>query len=58
MFCYCTLPPFISFFQLLCEQVSVHQVGVEKLKKAAEGLLDTKVGLLLNKDEIQKPLGI
>ncbi|XP_066460088.1 dystonin isoform X1 [Eleutherodactylus coqui] len=42
--------------KLLCEQVSNHQVGVEKLKKAAEGLLDTKMGLLLNKDEIQKPL--
>ncbi|XP_040284530.1 dystonin isoform X17 [Bufo bufo] len=42
--------------KLLCEQVSVHQVGVEKLKKAAEGILNTKVGLLLNKDEIQKPL--
>ncbi|KAM3930381.1 dystonin isoform 2-T2 [Leptodactylus fuscus] len=42
--------------KLLCEQVSVHQVGVEKLKKTAEGLLDTKVGLLLNQDEIQKPL--
>ncbi|XP_071998344.1 dystonin isoform X17 [Engystomops pustulosus] len=42
--------------KLLCEQVSIHQVGVEKLKKAAEGILDSKVGLLLNKDEIQKPL--
>ncbi|XP_073482804.1 dystonin isoform X13 [Aquarana catesbeiana] len=42
--------------KLLCEQVSVHQVGVEKLKKAAEGLLDARGGLLLNKDEIQKPL--
>ncbi|XP_068137517.1 dystonin isoform X15 [Hyperolius riggenbachi] len=42
--------------KLLCEQVSIHQVGVEKLKKAAEGLLDAKGGLLLNKDEIQKPL--
>ncbi|XP_075718080.1 dystonin isoform X4 [Rhinoderma darwinii] len=42
--------------KLLCEQVTIHQVGVEKLKKAAEGLLDTKVGLLLNKDEIQRPL--
>ncbi|KAG9493771.1 hypothetical protein GDO78_001574 [Eleutherodactylus coqui] len=42
--------------KLLCEQVSNHQIGVEKLKKAAEGLLDTKMGLLLNKDEIQKPL--
>ncbi|XP_018416047.1 PREDICTED: dystonin isoform X2 [Nanorana parkeri] len=42
--------------KLLCEQVSVHQVGVEKLKKAAEGLLDAKGGLLLSKDEIQKPL--
>ncbi|XP_063775378.1 dystonin [Pseudophryne corroboree] len=42
--------------KLFCEQVSVHQVGVEKLKKAAEGLLDSKGGLLLNKDEIQKPL--
>ncbi|XP_075058647.1 dystonin isoform X25 [Mixophyes fleayi] len=42
--------------KLFCEQVSVHQVGVEKLKRAAEGLLDSKGGLLLNKDEIQKPL--
>ncbi|XP_056421747.1 dystonin isoform X16 [Hyla sarda] len=42
--------------KLLCEQVSIHLVGVEKLKKAAEGLLDNKGGLLLNKDEIQKPL--
>ncbi|XP_072266284.1 dystonin [Pyxicephalus adspersus] len=42
--------------KLLCEQVSIHQVGVEKLKKSAEGLLDAKGGLLLNKDEIQKPL--
>ncbi|KAM4042425.1 dystonin isoform 18-T18 [Anomaloglossus baeobatrachus] len=42
--------------KLLCEQLSIHQVGVEKLRKAAEGLLNTKVGLLLNKDEIQKPL--
>ncbi|XP_069830598.1 dystonin isoform X16 [Dendropsophus ebraccatus] len=42
--------------KLLCEQVSIHQVGVEKLKRAADGLLDSKVGLLLNKDEVQKPL--
>ncbi|XP_073445226.1 dystonin isoform X3 [Dendrobates tinctorius] len=40
--------------KFLCEQLSIHQVGVEKLKKAAEGLLNTNV--LLNKDEIQKPL--
>ncbi|XP_077343982.1 dystonin isoform X31 [Lithobates pipiens] len=42
--------------KLLCDQVSGHQVGVEKLKKAAESLLDARGGLLLNKDEIQKPL--
>ncbi|XP_069582844.1 dystonin isoform X4 [Ranitomeya imitator] len=40
--------------KLLCEQLSIHQVGVEKLKKSAEGLLNTI--MLLNKDEIQKPL--
>ncbi|KAM5163311.1 dystonin isoform 3-T3 [Mantella aurantiaca] len=42
--------------KLLCEQVSVHQVAVEKLKKSAESLLDARGKLLLNKDEIQKPL--
>ncbi|KAM4771389.1 dystonin [Rhinophrynus dorsalis] len=42
--------------KILCERVSVHQADVEKLKKAAEVLLDTKGNLLLNKDEIQKPL--
>ncbi|KAM4694316.1 dystonin [Discoglossus pictus] len=40
----------------LCEQVSNHQVAVEKLKKAAEVILDSKGGLQLNKEEIQKPL--
>ncbi|XP_077146122.1 dystonin isoform X1 [Ranitomeya variabilis] len=40
--------------KLLCEQLSIHQVGVEKLKKSAEGLLNSI--MLLNKDEIQKPL--
>ncbi|MEE6476574.1 hypothetical protein FKM82_011128 [Ascaphus truei] len=42
--------------KVLYEQVSIHQVAVEKLKKAADGLLDTQGGLLLNKSEIQKPL--
>ncbi|KAM8953054.1 dystonin [Pelodytes ibericus] len=42
--------------KVLCEQVSTQQVGVEKLKKAADVILDTKGSLLLNKDEIQKPL--
>ncbi|KAM9316059.1 dystonin [Gastrophryne carolinensis] len=42
--------------KMLCEQVSVHQVAVEKLKKASEGLLVAKEGLLLSNEEIQKPL--
>ncbi|XP_018118963.1 dystonin isoform X3 [Xenopus laevis] len=42
--------------KVLCEQVSAHQADVEKLKKAAEVLMDSKGGLSLNKDEIQKPL--
>ncbi|XP_075454257.1 dystonin isoform X20 [Ascaphus truei] len=42
--------------KVLYEQVSIHLVAVEKLKKAADGLLDTQGGLLLNKSEIQKPL--
>uniref|UniRef100_A0A6I8RN33 Dystonin n=1 Tax=Xenopus tropicalis TaxID=8364 RepID=A0A6I8RN33_XENTR len=42
--------------KVLCEQVSAHQADVEKLKKAAEVLMDSKGGLSLNKDEIQMPL--
>ncbi|XP_041420652.1 dystonin isoform X17 [Xenopus laevis] len=42
--------------KVLCEQVSAHQPDVEKLKKAADALMDSKGGLSLNKDEIQKPL--
>nr|XP_014426813.1 dystonin isoform X6 [Pelodiscus sinensis] len=37
-------------------QVSNHQVAIEKLKKAAEVLLDTRGTLLPDKDEIQKTL--
>jgi len=37
--------------------VSNHQIAVEKLKKAAEVLLDTRGELTPDKDEIQKTLG-
>ncbi|XP_019352458.1 dystonin isoform X10 [Alligator mississippiensis] len=42
--------------KVLQGQVSNHQVAVEKLKKAAEVLLDTRGTLLPDKDEIQKTL--
>ncbi|KAG8444908.1 hypothetical protein GDO86_009892 [Hymenochirus boettgeri] len=42
--------------KVLCEQVSAHQADVEKLKKAANVLIDTNGGLLRNNDEIHKPL--
>ncbi|KAG6931731.1 dystonin [Chelydra serpentina] len=42
--------------KILQGQVSNHQVAVEKLKKAAEVLLDTRGTLLPDKDEIQKTL--
>lgn len=37
--------------------MSNHQIAVEKLKKAAEVLLDTRGELTPDKDEIQKTLG-
>ena len=37
--------------------MSNHQIAVEKLKKAAEVLLDTRGELASDKDEIQKTLG-
>ncbi|XP_030044696.1 dystonin-like [Microcaecilia unicolor] len=42
--------------KILQGQISNHQISVEKLKKASEVLLDTRGGLLPNKDEIQKTL--
>ncbi|XP_053142426.1 dystonin isoform X6 [Hemicordylus capensis] len=42
--------------KMLQGQVSTHQVAVEKLKKAAEVLLDTRGELLPDKEEIQKTL--
>ncbi|XP_053794597.1 dystonin isoform X6 [Vidua chalybeata] len=42
--------------KVLQGQVSNHQIAVEKLKKAAEVLLDTRGELTPNKDEIQKTL--
>nr|XP_033792320.1 dystonin isoform X9 [Geotrypetes seraphini] len=42
--------------KILQGQISNHQICVEKLKKASEVLLDTRGGLLPNKDEIQKTL--
>ncbi|XP_019393121.1 PREDICTED: dystonin isoform X12 [Crocodylus porosus] len=42
--------------KVLQAQVSNHQVAVEKLKKAAEVLLDSRGTLLPDKDEIQKTL--
>ncbi|KAM9156692.1 dystonin isoform 19-T19 [Pangshura tecta] len=42
--------------KVLQGQVSNHQVAVERLKKAAEVLLDTRGTLLPDKDEIQKTL--
>uniref|UniRef100_A0A8C3K7A7 Dystonin n=1 Tax=Calidris pygmaea TaxID=425635 RepID=A0A8C3K7A7_9CHAR len=46
-----------GIFQVLQGQVSNHQIAVEKLKKAAEVLLDTRGELTPDKDEIQKTLG-
>ncbi|NWX11185.1 DYST protein, partial [Caloenas nicobarica] len=43
--------------KVLQGQVSNHQIAVEKLKKAAEVLLDTRGELTPDKDEIQKTLG-
>ncbi|NXU54828.1 DYST protein, partial [Turnix velox] len=43
--------------KVLQGQVSNHQIAVEKLKKAAEVLLDTRGELMPGKDEIQKTLG-
>ncbi|KAM9616199.1 dystonin isoform 15-T16 [Morphnus guianensis] len=42
--------------KVLQGQVSNHQIAVEKLKKAAEVLLDTRGELTQDKDEIQKTL--
>ncbi|NXC35827.1 DYST protein, partial [Campylorhamphus procurvoides] len=42
--------------KVLQGQVSNHQIAVEKLKKAAEVLLDTRGELMPDKDEIQKTL--
>ncbi|XP_032909900.1 dystonin isoform X4 [Catharus ustulatus] len=42
--------------KVLQGQVSNHQIAVEKLKKAAEVLLDTRGELAPDKDEIQKTL--
>ncbi|KAK0683162.1 DYST protein, partial [Pygoscelis papua] len=42
--------------KILQGQVSNHQIAVEKLKKAAEVLLDTRGELTPDKDEIQKTL--
>nr|XP_048701184.1 dystonin isoform X4 [Caretta caretta] len=42
--------------KILQGQVSNHQVAVEKLKKAAEVLLDTRGTLLPDKDKIQRTL--
>ncbi|XP_049675420.1 dystonin isoform X13 [Accipiter gentilis] len=42
--------------KVLQGQVSNHQIAVEKLKKAAEVLLDTRRELTQDKDEIQKTL--
>ncbi|NWU64640.1 DYST protein, partial [Pterocles burchelli] len=42
--------------KVLQGQVSNHQIAVEKLKKAAEVLLDTRRELTPDKDEIQKTL--
>ncbi|NWS65753.1 DYST protein, partial [Crotophaga sulcirostris] len=42
--------------KILQGQVSNHQIAVEKLKKAAEVLLDTRGELAPDKDEIQKTL--
>ncbi|NXH26168.1 DYST protein, partial [Myiagra hebetior] len=42
--------------KVLQGQVSSHQIAVEKLKKAAEVLLDTRGELTPDKDEIQKTL--
>lgn len=46
-----------AILQVLQGQVSNHQIAVEKLKKAAEVLLDTRGELTPDKDEIQKTLG-
>lgn len=46
-----------TILQVLQGQVSIHQLAVEKLKKAAEVLLDTRGELLPDKEEIQKMLG-
>uniref|UniRef100_A0A8B9TEX1 Dystonin n=1 Tax=Anas platyrhynchos TaxID=8839 RepID=A0A8B9TEX1_ANAPL len=46
-----------GILQVLQGQVSNHQIAVEKLKKAAEVLLDTRGELTPDKDEIQKTLG-
>lgn len=43
--------------QILQGQVSNHQIAVEKLKKAAEVLLESRGELTPDKDEIQKTLG-
>lgn len=43
--------------QVLQGQVSNHQIAVEKLKKAAEVLLESRGELTPDKDEIQKTLG-
>ncbi|XP_078504101.1 dystonin isoform X2 [Lissotriton helveticus] len=42
--------------KVLQGQIATHQVAVEKTKKAAEVLLDTRGGLLPNTDEIQTAL--
>ncbi|XP_069091879.1 dystonin isoform X7 [Pleurodeles waltl] len=42
--------------KVLQGQIATHQVAVEKTKKAAEVLLDTRGGLLPNTDEVQTAL--
>lgn len=46
-----------GILQVLQGQVSNHQIAVEKLKKAAEVLLDSRGELASDKEEIQKTLG-
>lgn len=43
--------------QALQGQISSQQVAVEKLKKTAEVLLDSRASLLPAKNDIQKTLG-
>lgn len=47
----------VPFLQVLQGQVAGHQMAVEKMKKAAELLLDTRGELLPDKEEIEKTVG-